>query len=127
MVTETEGIVLRQIKIPGDRRMLTLFTRELGKVSAATGIRQNSRTNSSLALRVFTHGRYELYHGRNVYSINSAETVESFFGIGEDTERFFFASCSLEYTDKILTEDVPAKGIFDLLISFLRMISVRKK
>lgn len=127
MVTETDGIVLRQTKIPGDRRMLTLFTRKLGKISVAAGIRKNSRNKSSLPLRVFTHGYYSLYHGRNVYSLNSAETVESYFGIGEDTERFFFASCGLEFTDRILTEDVPAEGVFDLLLGFLRSVSVRKK
>ena len=64
MITETDGIILKQIRLPDDRRMLVLFTRKFGKISAGTSIRLNGRNKSSLALRVFTHGRYELFFRR---------------------------------------------------------------
>lgn len=43
MVTETDGIILRQTKIARDRKMLVLFTRKFGKISAGTGIRQSGK------------------------------------------------------------------------------------
>ncbi|MDD6255359.1 MAG: DNA repair protein RecO [Eubacteriales bacterium] len=126
MVTETDGIILRQTKIARDRKMIVLFTRKFGKISAGTGIRQSGK-KSSLPLRPFTHGRYEIYTGRNSYNIDAAETIESFFSIGEDIDRFFCASCALEFTDKVLAESMPAEPVLDTLISFLRILSNRKK
>ena len=59
MVTDTDGVILRQTRLPGDRRMLVILTRRFGKISAGTGIRTNGKNKSALALRVFTHGKYE--------------------------------------------------------------------
>lgn len=77
MVTDTDGLILRQVKLPEDRRMLVLFTRKYGKISAGTNIKINGKNRSSLALRAFTHGRYELFRGREIFNINAAETLES--------------------------------------------------
>lgn len=125
MVTETDGIILRQTKIARDRKMLILFTRKFGKISAGTGIRQSGK-KSSLPLRPFTHGRYEIFCGRTSYNIDAAETIESFYELGEDVDRFFCASCALEFTDKVLSEGMPAEPVLDTLLSFLRILSSRK-
>ena len=38
MLTDSEGIVLRQIKTAYNRKMIQLFTRKFGRISAGTGI-----------------------------------------------------------------------------------------
>lgn len=126
MVTETDGLILRQIKLPDDRRMLVLFTRKFGKISAGTSIRLNGKNKSSLALRAFTHGRYELFHGREIFNINAAETKESYFRLGEDIDKYMLASYALEFTDKVVPEGQPGEKILDNLLDFLRILSVRK-
>lgn len=126
MVAETDGIILRQTRLPGDRRMLVLLTRRFGKISAGTSIRLNGKTRSALALRVFTHGRYEIYHSRDSYNINSAETAESYFRIGEDVDKYMYASYALEFTEKILPEAEPAEQVLDLLLVFLQLLEGRK-
>lgn len=127
MVTETDGIILRQTKTAADRRVLVLLTRKFGKVSAGTGISQYSRKKSSLPLRAFTHGRYELYHGRTMFNIDAADTIESFYEIGENVDSFFAASYALEFTDKVLTENIPAEHVLDTLLGLMRILSGRKK
>ncbi len=127
MVTETDGIILRQINIANDRKMLVLLTRKFGKISAGTGIRTSGKRKSSLPLRAFTHGRYELYHGRNMFNVNSADTIESFYELGENIDSFFSASYVLEFTDKVLPENVPAEAVLDTLTGMLRILSGRKK
>ena len=126
MVTETDGLILRQIKLPDDRRMLVLFTRKFGKISAGTSIRLNGKNKSSLALRAFTHGRYELYHGREIFNINAAETRESYFRLGEDIDKYMLASYALEFTDKVVPEGQPGEKILDNLLDFLRILTARK-
>ena len=106
--------------------MLVLLTRKFGKISAGTGIRGTGKRKSSLPLRAFTHGRYELYHGRSMFNVDSADTIESFYEIGTDVNSFFAASYALEFTDKVLMENVPAERVLDTLIEMLRILSARR-
>ena len=71
MLTDTEGIVLRQTKTSYNRRMILLFSKKYGKISAGTGIQEKGRGRNSLALRPFTYGRYEIFKNRDSYNINS--------------------------------------------------------
>lgn len=119
MLITTDGIVLRQRKIAGNRRMIVLFTRQYGKISAGTSLNEKGRSRSALALRPFAFAEYELFRGRESYSINSAAVKNSFYSIGEEYERFDRASVCLNYLDRVLQEGEPAPGLFDLALGFL--------
>lgn len=127
MRTETEGIVLRQIKISYGRRMVHLFTRAYGKISAGSNIADRGRSKTALAVRPFTYGRYELFKGRDSYNINSAEVIKSFYGIGEDVEKYMQGAYVLEFTEKALPEEMASPALFDLLIEFFRVLETRDK
>ncbi len=118
MLTDTEGIVLRQIKTSYGRRMILLFSKKYGKISAGTGIAEKGRNRSSLALRPFTYGRYELFKNRDSYNINSADAIKSYYKIGEDVDKYMYGSYVLEFTERILADEIPAPGMFSLLLDF---------
>ena len=126
MYIDTDGIVLRQTKTINGRRMILLFTRQYGKISAGTSISERGKNKTALALRPFTLGHYELFRGRDSYSINGAETVNGYYAIGEDIDRFMAASYVLELTDKLLPEDQPAPEFFTLLNDFFAVLEKRK-
>lgn len=127
MYTDTEGFIFRQTKTVNGRRMILLFSRKYGKISAGTGISEKGRSKSSLAMRPFTYGRYELYKSRSGYNINGAETVRSYYRIGEDVDKYMNASYVLEFTEKVLQENVPQPKQFDLLLEFFNVLENRKK
>lgn len=106
--------------------MLLVFTRELGKISCGTSLGKNQRTKSSLALHPFTFGNYQIYQGKNYYNLDRAETIKSFYGIGEDLDRYQAASMVLELTEKAVPENFPQPAVFDLLISFLEELENKK-
>ena len=122
MLTDTEGIVLRQIKTSYNRRMIVLFSRKYGKIRAGTSLGDKGRSKSSLALRPFTFGRYELFVNRDSYNINSAEVLRSYYKIGEDVDKYMNGAYVLEFTEKVLEEGVPQTGVFDLLIDFFTLL-----
>lgn len=124
MIISTEGIVLRQRKIANNRRMIVIFTKQYGKLSAGTSINERSRGKSALALRPFTYAEYDLFKGRDAYSINSAAVSRSFYSIGEDLDRFLAASSFIEYLDKVLPDGEPMPKLFDLSLDLLQSISV---
>ena len=125
MYTDTEGIILRQTKINGGRRMLTIFTKKYGKISAGSFLSEKSRSRNALAVRPFTYGRYDLYKKGTYFSINNAETIDSFYRIGEDLEKYTNASYCLEMTDKLLEEGQPVPGLFNLAVDMLRLMEKR--
>ena len=125
MYTETEGIVLRQTRTAGGRRMITLLTKRYGKISAGTSINEGGKTRSALALRPFSYGRYDIYRNRENYNINGAEAVQSFFAIGENMERYMSACYVLELADRFLIEDQPSSACFSLLLDYLSEIENR--
>ena len=126
MIINTEGIVLRQRKIANNRRMIVLFTKQYGKITAGTSASEKSRSKAALALRPFTYAEYDIFRGREAYSINSAQARKSFYSIGEDVDRFMAASAFIEYLDKVLGEEEPMPKLFDLALAFLESVSKSK-
>lgn len=127
MITDTEGIVLRQVKAAGGRRMIWLFSRKFGKISVGTGLTEGGRKKTALAIRVFTYGRYELFKNRDSYNLNSGQVLRSYYAIGEDIDKYMAASYVLELTDKVLAEELPQPRIFSLLTEFLEAMEKREK
>ena len=127
MYTDTEGVVLRQVKAPGGRRMILLFSKKFGKISAGTSISEKGRSKSALALRPFTYGRYELFKNRDSYNINAVDVIRSYYSMGEDVDKYMAGSYVLEFTDKILVEELPAPKLFNLLTEFFDVMERRKK
>lgn len=126
MYTDSEGIIIKQIKISGGRRMIVLLSEKYGLISAGTSIPEKGKNKSSLALRPFTRGRYELYKGRENFNINGAEVIQSYYSIGEDIDRYMAASYILELTEKMLPEDESMPGMYKLLRDFLELLAERK-
>lgn len=127
MITDTEGIVLRQVKTAYGRRMILLFSQKYGKISVGTSISEKGRNKSALALRPFTHGRYELFKNRDSFNLNSAEVKKSYYKIGEDVDKYMNSSYVLEFTEKVLQEGQPSQGMFNLILDYFDVIENRQK
>jgi len=127
LIKTYEGIVIRQTKIVGGRRMILVFTREEGKLSAGTLISEKSKGGAALALRPFAYGQFTMTEkSAGTRSITAAETLDAHFALGEDSDRYAEASFALEFTDKVLPENAAAPAIFDLLEEYLTMMANRK-
>ncbi|TDP54589.1 DNA repair protein RecO [Aminicella lysinilytica] len=127
MYLNSEGIIFRQTKATGGRRMILLFTKKYGKISVGTSMSEKARTKSSLAMRPFTYGNYQIFQGRTYYNLDKADTIKSFYGIGEDLDKFMYGSYVLELTEKLVPEELAQPAIFDLLIEFMEQLELRKK
>ena len=120
MFTDTEGMVLKQVKIAGGRRMIHIFTQKYGKISMGTGMTErNSKYKAALAIRPFTYGKYEISKNRDYFNLTGAEVKKSYYGLGEDLDKYAAASQALELTDKALPEESPQIRLFGTLVDFL--------
>lgn len=126
MRVETEGVVLRQSSPVDGRRMVVLFTKDYGKISAGTSLSDKGRNKSKLVLSPFTRSGYSLYRKRDSFSISSGEVIRSYYSIGENIDKYMAGSYVLEFTDKVLTEGEKAPAMYNLLIDFFEELSIRK-
>ena len=127
MLCDVSGIVLRQIKIAGGKRMIHLFSKEKGKISAVTNISENSKSKSALSIRPFTHSMFHLdIKPSGLIYIRSAETINAHYKIGEDPDRYLESSYVVEFTDKLLPEEMKSEKIFNLLVQCLTLMCNRK-
>lgn len=126
MYIDTKGIILRQVKTLDGGRMLHLFTPDLGKISVGVSHGERGKNKSALPLRPFTLGKYTLYKKRNSYYLNRAETLKSFYAIGENVNKYMHASYALEYTDKLISDDMPSRELFNLFMDFLDLMQGRE-
>src|SRR6478736_9748034 len=117
-----EAIVLRTHKLGEADRIITLLTRQHGRVRAvAKGVR---RTTSRFGSRLepFTHVDLQLAEGRNLDVITQAETITPFSsGLGQHYDRYTAGTVMLETADRLVAEEKePSVQHFLLLVGGLR-------
>jgi DNA repair protein RecO (recombination protein O) len=117
-----EAIVLRTHKLGEADRIITLLTRQHGRVRAvAKGVR---RTTSKFGSRLepFTHVEVQLAEGRNLDTVTQAETHDAFAArLGADYERYTAGTVMLETAERLVTEEKqPSTQQFLLLVGGLR-------
>ena len=126
MITDTRGIVLRQVKTIGGRRMISLFTEQFGKIGAGVTVSERGKGRNAAAMSPFAYGNYELFIAHGRYHLNKGQVIKNFYRIGADVDRYMAAAYGLELCDKLLEEEVPAKDLFALTVDFLTAMEERK-
>jgi DNA repair protein RecO (recombination protein O) len=119
----TCGLVLRQRDLGETDRIITLFTRDQGKVSAVA--RGTKRANSKLAAgtQLFCHSSFQIAAGRNLDVITQCQVLDSFYELRSDLERFAYASYLCELVDGLTEEHSPSERIFGLLCDGLGQVT----
>ncbi len=125
--TETEGIILKQTKIAAGRRMIVVFSKGYGKISAGTSISDGGKNRAALALRPFVYGRYQIRKSGDNYHINGCETIKSHYSLGDNVDKYLCASYGMEFTNKLLPEEAASPRLFMLFSDFLDMMERREK
>ena len=116
------AIVLRRMNFSETDRIVTLYTREHGKISAIAKGSRKPISRLSGATETLTYGKVALATGKNLEVITQFEVKESFPRIREDLKRLAYAGYCAELTD-VLTEDrQPSGDLFDLLLSTLYLM-----
>ncbi len=116
------GIVIRRIDLGEKDRILTIYTKEYGKLSAvAKGCR---RPGSKLAgpSEPFVHSKMMFAAGRDLDILTQADVRESFPNIRRNVTTASYAIYILELVDKFTEERQPNSELFDLLLSGLYML-----
>jgi DNA repair protein RecO (recombination protein O) len=118
-----EGVVLGRIKLGEADRIVTIFTRNNGKVRAvAKGVRK-TKSRFGGRLEPFTLVDLMFYRGRNLDTITAASVIESFSAVRDDYAAYTAACALADVVDKMSEERERAFQTYSLLLAGLQALS----
>src|SRR5688572_12551465 len=91
-VYKEEAIVLRRLSTGETDRILTLFSRDRGKLSAIAKGARGPRSRLAGATEPFTHFTGLLAQGQNLDVLTQAEVQNAFMGLRKDLVRVAYAA-----------------------------------
>ena len=114
-----QAVILRSRDYGETNRMITLFSREEGKLLAvAKGVRK-PRAKLAAALQHFARVEAQLARGRRFDVITQVRVREAFYGLRANMEAFAYANYFAELLDASLAERQQKPTLYDLLVDAL--------
>lgn len=122
-VTTVTGMILSAMPVGESDRRLVILTKEFGKITVfAKGAR---KPNSSLigVTRSFIFGTFEVYRGRDSYTMYKAHAKEFFSNVVDDLTSVCYACYFAEIADYYGRENLDASDIINLLYITLKALA----
>ena len=119
-----EAVVLRHADWGEADRLLTLYTRERGKVRAIAKGARKIRSRKAGHLEPFTRVALQLAKGRDLMIVTQADTLDAYLALGANLVKTGHASYAVELLDRFTYEDEHENtAIFRLLTEILSRIA----
>jgi DNA repair protein RecO (recombination protein O) len=116
---QADAIVLRRLDYGESDRILTLLTREHGKLAAIAKGARKSRTRMGSSLDLFGRSRMMLAKGANLDVVAQVERRGDVRHINGDLERTAYSCLVAEVVDKVLEDRHPVDDVFELVVETL--------
>lgn len=127
MYYKTEGLVLRETEYQDADKLLTVLTKDRGKVTLrARGVRsRNSRLKSGCQLLAYSE--FTVFEGRASAAIQEAVPIALFLPLRADIERLALASYFAQAAEVLSQEDDPNSELLQLCLYALQALSEQKR
>lgn len=117
-----EGIVLARRNFGEADRILSIYTKSHGRISAiAKGIRKTTSKKRG-HLEIFSYIRFQIAEGHGIGILTEAETLNNFEIVRKDLKKVSLAYFFTEVIGKITHEHERNDGIFELILSYLEKL-----
>lgn len=118
------GLVLHRLNTGETDKILTLYTREHGKLSVIAKSARKAGSRLSGATELFMETRFLLASGRSLEIVQQAEIQQSFPGIRTDLDKLTRATYLCELLDRLTAESDTLQSVelYDLLLSALYLL-----
>ncbi len=118
------GIVLHRTLLGETDKILTLYTREHGKLSAVAKGARKPGSRISGATELFTNGRYLISKGRSLEVVSQCEIIESYPSLRLDLEMLARATYMCELLDRMTLDhdESTCSAVHDLITGALHLL-----
>ncbi|EGG37222.1 DNA replication and repair protein RecO [Paenibacillus sp. cl141a] len=106
MLYRAEGIVIRSMDYGEGNKIITLCTKESGKVGVLVRGAKKVKSRHAALTQLFTYGEYVFFrNGTGLGNLNAGEIMESHHGLREDLVKAAYASYACELLDRVLQDE----------------------
>lgn len=116
------AIVLKRIDLGDKDRIITVYAREQGKLSAVAKGARRPGSKLSGTCEPFTYAKMLLSRGRDLDVLSQAEIRESFPDVKRDIKRIAYGIYLLELVNHFVDERQPNPELFDTLLSSMYVL-----
>ncbi len=126
MKTTADGLVIWEVKTGEADRVLTLLTPN-GVVSAyaKNSLRPKNKLTSSTAM--LSYANFELFSGKNMYTVDDAQTITRFVKLSADVEGYALAVYFCELLKLLAPVEDDAGDFLSLTLNSLYLLNEGKK
>jgi len=124
---KTKGIVIKEVDTGEADRVITIFSRQSGRISVfAKGVR---RTRSSMAAgtQFLCYSDFVVFKGREKLALCSCEVLEPFYEIRNDIVKLTYAAHLVELISDTVQEEQPSLKVLQLFLNTLHLLSKTEK
>ena len=115
----SEAIVLKRTDFGEADRLLTLFTRDFGKVRAIAKGARKPQSRKTGHVELFMRSSCFFAKGREIDILTQAEMVDAYVELREDLVRTTYAAYAVELLDRFTVDEDPHPEIYHLLADAL--------
>lgn len=119
---KTSGIVTKTVRYGESSLIVTLLTRDFGKVSAIANNVRTKKSQMISGLQLFAYSEIVMYKAKSkkgLYSINEMTLNEGFSDLRCDLLKMAYASYLAEAANEATGEEAPEESILRLLLNAL--------
>ncbi|OGZ35960.1 MAG: DNA repair protein RecO [Candidatus Portnoybacteria bacterium RIFCSPLOWO2_01_FULL_43_11] len=124
MIYKTQGIIIKKTDLTEADRLLTIYTKDLGKILVKARAVKKTQAKLKGHLELFLHSHLMLAQGRNMDIITSAETIEGFPNLHQDLSALASAYYLAELIDKLIAGQEKDQRIWDLILSSFQQLNI---
>ncbi len=117
-----DALILRHQRWGEADRLITIFTREHGKLRIVAKGARKTTSRKAGHLEPFMRSALQLAQGRDLWIVTQAETINAFLPMREDLQRLSIASYVIELLDKFTYEDGSNPQLFRLAVETLERL-----
>lgn len=119
---KADGIVIKEVNTGEADRIVTILTKNRGKISAYAKNSRRPRSNLVAGTQIMCYSNFVLFKGRDMYTISSCDVLEPFYGLRCDVVKLTYSAHILELVNDIIQEEQPAVKTLQLLLNTLHFI-----
>lgn len=117
---KTKGIIIKSTDYKDSDKIVTIFSADLGIIKArARGVKK-AKAKLAFAAQPFAFCEFVLVARSGFYTIINATSIDQFFDLTTDFDKYIFCLACLEVCQKTIKENDPNQNLFLMLLNSLK-------
>lgn len=123
----TEALVIKEMSVGENDRLVTLFTRDYGIIRAFAAGAKSIKSKKGTATSLLTYGSFTILKKKETYKIYEATPVRLFFGIGSEIDVLSLAQYFCELCGVLVASGIPDGEFLRLILNSLHFLTKEKR